>query len=752
MAGSVNKLPIQRIDSSIKLSEITHGDAGWKKNVDLLVMSHTRDLVESSPATQQAKSDSTINFVTGGQCGNAKELIDNSNNNPDDLSLLYKKEGVAQSLALAILSKAFDDKNDTLVDALCSGDVAQVEKILPKGMEPMAQNVAEVMLPNEIVDQVTKLNRTLVNTPNSNERNVRTIDDVITNINQMIGNSPLPDGDIHITIAQSVVEKLQRRVEEIVKSNKVKTKESENSDRFVIPVEVEKQYDLARSLLDEIEFRGMDPWEISAGRLKDALDALRMSNIVDAEVKQEIESRMRLQQTMGYMSGADGWLDLKTPKPIQNQLLGVKGSAGLFKYEDLRFYLGLENGLSVGMARAWNLFEKINIGASEKGIANAGGYHDILVDIAANPAFLAKHGIDTATMTEWVKGGTGLPSPVDKEKMWNDAFSNYFMDGNEPRKALVRAYMAEQIMNLNKGNIGPENRDMTMYEAVKGVELAWNFMVASGEVSNFNIGFAGHRDDTELFHTKLDTLDRMSKGKPIGALTCLQRITSIAPPWLRYMSDRTIFGRLNAEDIKIDRMKGDIGSKYSIDYWYGAIVTQKLFELKSVMRAEGTTPKDLANQPALKKIGEWVAKAAKYPGVILDSNGRPIVDTANGDKLDAKGRPIVVTEAAKTKRERRIRFLLVAGWAEMIVSNIDLGWNPSEWKSFKDVLTRPFALNEDGKIGTFITKDEMEYIDVNIIGRKLGMYPNLMQLENIRSSRKRGTWIPSKIEQKSYNV
>jgi len=748
MAVSKNKLPIQRVDSSIRLSEITQNDPSWKSSVDWLAATHTRPLIDLPAAQQQAGSEATVGHITGGSMTNAQELVDASVADPNNLSLLYKREGLAQSLALALLTKAHDTADQSLVDALCSGNVAQVQAIMPDGMEPMAQSVAEVMLPNEIVDQVTRLNRAL-SVPGSSQRDVKMIDSVVGEISRMIEGTTLLEDDIHVVIARGVVEKLQRRAEEL----KGGAGDVETEGRFVIPAEVEKQFEMARRFLDEIEFRQMDPWEIAASRLKDALDAMRMSGVVDKRVKREIESRMRLQQTMGSMSGADGWIDLKTPKPIQSQLLLVKGSAGLFNHEDLVFYLRGESGLSVGMAGAWNWFERINIGASEKGIADAGSYHDILVDIAADAAFLAKHSIDAATMAEWVQGGMGLQSPVDKEGMWSDAFSNYFMDGNELRKELVRAYMAEQIMRANMGKIGPEKRDMTEYEATKAVELAWSFMVASGEVANFNIGFAGHRDDTELFLTKLDTLDRMKKVKPIGALTCLQRITSIAPPWLRYMSDRTVFGRLNAEDIKIDRMQGDSGAKYIIDYWYGAIVTQKLFELKMVMRAEGTTPTELANQPALKKIGEWAAKAGKYPGVILDNDGKPIVDTANGDTLDALGRPIIVTEAAKVRRERRIRFLLVAGWAEMIVSNIDLKWTVADWKAFKDILIRPIELDEEGTVGTFITPEEMKYIEKTIIGRNvLGVYQKLKTLESIRMTRQKGYPNILKVKHKTFNV
>jgi hypothetical protein len=171
------------------------------------------------------------------------------------------------------------------------------------------------------------------------------------------------------------------------------------------------------------------------------------------------------------------------------------------------------------------------------------------------------------------------------------------------------------------------------------------------------------------------------------------------------------------------------------------------------MRAEGTTPKHLANLPALKKIGEWVAKAAKYPGVILDSNGKPMVDTGKGDTLDTKGRPIIVTEAAKAIRERRIRFLLVAGWAEVAVSNIDLGWTVADWKTFKDILTRPIELDEAGTTGSFITPQEMEFIDKTIIGRNaIGVYKKLGILESIRIARQKNYPIILKPSQGSYDV
>jgi hypothetical protein len=564
------------------------------------------------------------------------------------------------------------------------------------------------------------------------------------------------------------------------KARRLKQEEVDNSEEGVylrgeiknMPKEKELQMDLARKILDILEFRQLDPWSIEGSPYKSYLDSISKDVSVNKDVKQEIETRLRLQKTMGALASAGGWLEGSSS--IMEVLTRAQNECGLFTLKDLNFLLRGKGGLSKATTEAWNMFEEINIGAKqdENGIIKYGNYHQILLDILDDKTFCKKHKVDK--IDGFADAGIIAPEFVDKEGMWVDAYDNYFLDANVERKKVVRAFMAEKIKKGN-GNV-------STYEAEKGVELAWNFMIATGENAIFNTVFAEHYDLSEFMLTKLDTLDRMSekKQKTIGAMTCMRKITSLAPTWLRYMSDRTVFGQLKAEDIKVERL-AEI-TKYNMDYWYCSMVTKKIFELKKVMRSEDAAAArefTSAAMPAkLKSMGEWINKAAKFPSVILDKEDKPIYsekviekngkvkkDVAEQMRVGRKmkdgtiryydvDRPLTITDLAYERRSRRMRFLMVAGWAEQAISNSELSWTAGSWKTFRDILTREYAFDEDNPkdVKPFISEGDMKIIDSQIMGEILGRYPKLDELDKIRKSREKGTWTFLKARPQSFNI
>jgi hypothetical protein len=775
MIKSVMAEAPRSIEAAVSSGEHAFGN-NWRHRVEVRANQvKTEVFGASNDSVRESAAKRFIKQTTG--FDNIDVLIEGIETNPHDEGLFHRRELLTQSLAMAMINGTEEQQ-----EALVSGDVTKIQEQLPEALVAAARDVRDVIVEPEVGERVTELEFSLLDTPGSTADDAETIDNAIKGIQNWMIQNRVGKNDERRTGAIRIVGMLQMRrneLREVVDGNRGKenetveavhelvnemkkesNKKEEDEEQTKLPENAEGQREMARKALDAIEELQYDPWSIEASYYKRALDRLvLMKDKLDAGVKQEIMARLRLQRIFGFISGSGGWLDMKTDAPIERQLLNASKEGGLFTIDDVKFFLKGKGGLSVAMAGAWDEFEKINLGKSGRRGVDAGSYNDILVEMAGDAAFLKKMGdkgmdVSLTTIAEYIKGGIAKAEDyVDKEKMWSDAYQNYYSDANEDRKAMVRAFIAEKILRENIGKIGAEKRDMTEYEATKGVELAWNFMEASGETSIYNFVFKGHNDLSELNFTKFDTLDRMAKGKTIGALTCLQKITSMSTTWLRYMSNRTVFSELKAKDVDVEKM-AEI-SKYSIDYWYSSIVTEKLFALKMMMRSESASPKELLDPATFKKVGEWIDKAAKYPCVILDYYGKPIIDRSVGSKdtEDFEGRPLVVTDAAKNERARRLRFLVVAGWAEQAMSNIDLGWDQASWKTFRDVLTREYSLEEGEERKTsFITKEEMKYIDKYIVGNIMGSYPKLARLESIRKSRKEGTWNFLKPEQKSFDV
>lgn len=770
----------------------------FKKKIDVAANSiHINRIL--NPSTKEEKDNQNLNATDlvktlGGQDNFNVESVNALKQIKDDDRKTEAQKKIAEE-RLNILGKSVfwemrEGHDPVLQDLLGRASAVEIDKMLPDPLKGLGKEVVKNVITNpSILKGLRKLDDIRQNYDLSNPRDkalfLSKIENVYDEITEIEGLNDEEREQLHMVKAYLNTEmqglsgengekrtgqSITNRNESVSVNGEDNRKEDEGEEtvrlrgEMEIPREVEKQRDMARKLLDIIEFRHLDPWSLEASEYLRYLEVMRQSEEVDSEVKQEIIARLRVQLISGVMTGAGGWLGERTPLPISSALNKADGEGGLFDVDDMTFLLHGESGLSKSIAFAWDEFEEINIGEGKKGADGKyewGSYHNIMLDIIKDKSFCKKMKMDEwsdAKMKDFISAGThpSTEDYVDKEGYWSDAFDNYFTDANLKRKEIVRAFIAEKIVKMNGGRVEREGvvlnakEKKIKYEAEKGVELAWNLMVASGETSIYNSVFAGHNDLSELMLTKFDTLDRMYKGKPIGAFTCMQDIVSLSPTWLRYMSDRTIFGPLKAKEIKLEKM-AEI-TKYSIDYWYSSMITQKIAELKSIMRSEELTSKELG--PAkLKQIGEWVGKVAKFPSIILDHHGKPIVD-GKSDTMDNLGRPLIVTGAAKEKRERRIRFLLVAGWAEQAISNIDLGWDSASWKTFKDMLIREYSFDESqpDKKKSFVTKEEMDYIDSVIMNKFAGSYPKLKELELIRQSRKEGTWSILKAKPKSFDV
>lgn len=684
--------------------------------------------------------------------------------------------------------------NQEMVDLLGKGLVSEIDDALPKPLSGLGERILSNVFTNDKVLGVLKeLDQKALEDgwklmPPTREEKRTVLETYARNLARL--DKDIPEGHEERDELVMALSYIQTELLDLREGANTLVEETEENDgqrgrifdrtRYEVPNNPIEQLSDARICLENIERRGLDPFELEANDEKRILDKLRDSKEVDKMVKQEIITRIKLQKSVGLMSSTGGWLGLDTPRPIITVLDEIKKSTGLLDIDDLRFFFdNKKNGIAKTVSAAWDSLQEMNMGDVKRlpplpdgkpGKILWGPYHETLLKMQQDKAFCRKMGIDPNN-DAFFSAGMSKPDIVDKERMWEGAFDNYFLDANKKRKDAVNGFIAKEIRNKDK--------TITEEESLKGVELAWNLMVATAETSVFNAAFAGHNDLSELILTKYDTLDRMSesKGKTIGSLTCMERIVSMGTTWLRYLSDRTVFGPLKVEDVKKNLSRLDVTDKWGIEYCYGPMITQKISEAKKEMRdVEKKTAKDLYNNSAyLKDLGEKIGKVAKFPSVILDKEGKVIINTDGKidedtgqpkinkltgepivDKVDAYGRPLVITSLEKETKERRIRFLMVAAWANQAVSNPELGWDESSWKSFKDILTRKYQFDEEdlseNNTKSFISNEDLNIIEKKILGKVLTKYADLYVVQRIREQRANNQVTALKPVQGSFHV
>lgn len=632
--------------------------------------------------------------------------------------------------------------NQEMVDLLGRGSATEIDNALPKPLSGLGERILTNVFSNEQVLGVLKeLDQKALEDgwklmPPTREEKRAVLETYARNLARL--DSAIPEGhpernelEMALSYIQTELLDLREGTNTLKKETIDKIEVDDEGGTREISTNPEKQLALARSLLDVLEDRGQKPGDIDAARTIEALDLLFLDPKVNKKVKLEIDSRKRLRFIAAVMGAANGTMSEQARNSVDTALAEMDATSLHLTTEHLRFFFQGKDGLSKSTAKAWDEFQNINIGRGKDivnpdgSITKVGSYHDILVEINNDADFCKKNGIDkwpNSRRVAFLNAGTN--PALGKNGYWEDEYDNYFTDSNMERRRLVNAFLAKKIKRELK---------VTEYEATRGVSLAWDLVRGTQEEVIFNVALAGHHDLTELLLTKDNTLDLMSKGKSVGPLTSMDKIVSVAPTWLRFLSNRTVFGKLYSKDINVDNADNPKSDEV---YWYSAIVKRKILLVVNAMRNEQPKPDEI-NSGTLKSLGEQMGKLAKYPSVILDENNEPImsdstfIEEGRDPNLppqlerDEKGRPLIgVKEGDKKtaeKRAERLRFLYVAGIAQLAKNRLELGWNGFAWRILKPMLLAGYHMDEDDptKISQFISESNLDKIEKTILGKRL---------------------------------
>lgn len=732
---------------------------------------------ETNPDQQKAMSDGLIAEVTAGHCVDAQQLVDES---AVFSGYEYARRGLAEAIVMPIATMKFNiegiedpeakDRVNAAYDTLLSGDVAQIADILPEGLKELAKDVAEVLVPEPIVDKVTELNQRLVSnvvdSPATRSRDAITINTAVEEL--VVDMTKMGKGSRDQVVTALIIDKFQQRANELGGSQ-VSGRQSRSEELQVLtelkdavvgsasefPADKEGQMRVARAYLDLLEANEWKPGgSVEAGPTMKALTDFRKVEAgrppLDSEVRQEIETRIRIRFMKSVMSVTGGNLsDSKGGPTIPVAQKEAENMGMLFQESDLKWiFSNKTNKLSKSIQEAWDMYQQMNI---EDG---GTGYNWFLKNMMGDPDFCAAQGIDQwsqADRDDILRGGTNRVSQKSHKGAarlyYDDAKDNYFGDSNQDRKGLVRSYMEYKLMS----------RGYSDYEAKKAVVLAWDTVIATGEEAAFNKANISHGLSLAVhtLNTSRKTSDDLS---PIGPETATRRMVQIGTTWLRslgmatpdgkYQGGLTVNRKLLAKDINPIRMKS---IKTNEQYFYGAVMAGAAEPYIGVINAN-VTPKDLTGDTILKTLG-WADKLSKFPAVILDKDGKTMIlegDTVkvnNGEytvvsnvdnklrlvsggasfEIDRRSaqydsiKLIAVSEKGDKERAKRLRTIALAGWFTTMLLKPENGWTEGYYKSYM----RPFLLakheisNEEANTvenRSYIEKQELNDLERTIFG------------------------------------
>lgn len=501
------------------------------------------------------------------------------------------------------------------------------------------------------------------------------------------------------------------------------------SERIVISDKEPQQRMVANECLSFIENAGLRFGDLLATNQCRILLEYLDSEKVTGNIKREIKARLHLHYAYPLIYGAGGFMDPKISGSIPNALQRIFDDKNELSYADMTFFLrDGSNGMKVDYF--WNELMKINYGD---------GYIKVVNEILRDQDFLKQMVSDNNFWNEF-----GINNPSDyfsktfgglKDESLNPgslAFreekSNYQYDSDEVRKKIVDKYLVSKVGSgddLNKLN--------------KGLELANKLIVATGENATMNSAFAGHDDLAELVLTEPNTYDRKSKGKTIGSRRVMRSLISLTPTWLRAISNKDVMGPLMTGDINYEAMRNPKGTEY---FYYTAILMKKTIKYQQAVMQEAIQLRDITSQPYWKDLYDSINKVAKYPSMVIDAkrdqNGNVIRGDDGSEILDVvyntdgsidlarsnvmimfpEPKPIApptqvatrqdmnnynkVLEAYElrkkdfySKKESRLRELLVEGIVHLNAMNIELGMTATDLTVLGEILKRNVVIRDD---------------------------------------------------------
>ncbi len=268
--------------------------------------------------------------------------------------------------------------------------------------------------------------------------------------------------------------------------------------------------------------------------------------------------------------------------------------------------------------------------------------------------------------------------------------SNYSLDVNAARKAIVEKYWKEKIKaeGVHKDN----------YSLNKGLELAKKILIATGEESVFNAAFAGHDDFAELILSEAKTVDSLAKMKPGASREAMKEVISFMRTWLRQLAGDhdgvDVLEPIKFKDIDIFKLNEP---KSGIYFYYTALLPKKVIPVQNFLMTEMITPKEV-NVEVLKKLYDGIDKIVKYGQSIITKEGTKEKKTVFHDKKDPKYN---VPEV-----KRQLRKIIVKSILEKATTQWTYEWDYSSVDKLKSIVTHLYTTEEkDGKSERFIEND-----------------------------------------------
>ncbi|MFA7301766.1 MAG: hypothetical protein WC069_05625 [Candidatus Shapirobacteria bacterium] len=202
--------PVQRVEAAIVVSEITSTDKDWRKNIEKLATDFRDVLNETNKEKQGSGLKDFMSEATEGYFEEPNELVSVVEENPGNEQLLFLRERVAQSVALALATG--DDKQS---QAVVSGSEQTIQSVLPPEMTSIARDVAAVIVPEGVVVLITKLDNSFTGGGRRNRADFKAINITIEEIDDFRKSNNIGRNHQQFEVVAGIAERLQGKADEI---------------------------------------------------------------------------------------------------------------------------------------------------------------------------------------------------------------------------------------------------------------------------------------------------------------------------------------------------------------------------------------------------------------------------------------------------------------------------------------------------------------------------------------------------------
>lgn len=475
----------------------------------------------------------------------------------------------------------------------------------------------------------------------------------------------------------------------IIKLKDAIKEQVEISRGLIIPESEVDQLKVVRELLDYIEKKESPP-----GSLDIMTQCTQIFEIVHKggekvfqSVKDEISFRMNMAFQYFHMRAAGGLLNNRG-QSIESAIEECYKNDCIIGKDNLRFVKEGSNGLAI--ARFFDEIEEINFKNNyEILLQKILNDVDFLKSIKGKEdrSFFENDGVDWNDIdindSNYVKrtykqrfldGGTEYQAK--NTYFWADIKSNYSLDMNMARKAIVEKYWKQKIK--------AEGIYKDDYSLDKGLELSKHFLVATGEESVFNAAFAGHDDFAELILSEAKTVDSLSKMKPGASREAMKEVISFMRTWLRQQTydDVDVLGPIKFKDINIFKLGEPKSDMY---FYYCALLPKKVLIVQNFLMTEMITPKEV-NVEVLKKLFDGVDKIVKYGQSVTTKEGTKTKKEIFHDKKNPRYN---VPEVQK-----QLRKIIVKSILEKAATQWTYDWDYSSIDKLHQMVTHLYTTDE----------------------------------------------------------